>query len=297
MKPTLSGPVVRNFSPHQVSRNLGPAAGKSVSLKLTVCFMPQPITTFLRHSVTLKAAMADCKDAPRPKAVHRLRSTTRRMEAALELLVRTADLSVLPKKSRALRKSFRRLRRAAGRVRDLDVHRKLLGAYKTISDAVRLEKDFDAARKKKAQKLQRRIAKDEHEIRRALDDLETTLAAIVDLNLSGGGVAHVAQSWLATAVHGLDLQSDDDLHSIRKACKTGRYIAEIGSEDSRAADTLAKRLDDVQQTTGAWHDYLQLLKEVNRSLPEDSPLTGKIHAKADRLRHRAEAKAARLLPA
>jgi CHAD domain-containing protein len=259
--------------------------------------MPQPVVAFLRHALTLKAVMADCMDAPSPKAVHRLRATTRRMDATLELLITTASLPALPKKSKAFRRSLRRLRRAAGQVRDLDVHRELLGAYKRTSDAARLEKDLDAVRKKKARKLQQRIAKDEGEIRQALDKLETALAPTADLDLSGTGIVDAAQTWLATAVHGLDLHSDEDLHSIRKACKTGRYIAEIGSEASKAAASLEKRLNNVQQTTGAWHDYLMLLKEVRDSLPEDSPLVGKLHAKAERLRYRAEAKAARLLAA
>jgi CHAD domain-containing protein len=218
------------------------------------------------------------------------------MEATLELLITAADLPPLPKKSRSFRKSLSRLRRAAGRVRDLDVHRDLLRAYKTISDTGRLDQYLDDARKKEAKKLQQRIAKDEQEIQRALDKLETTLAPLTDLDLSGGGIADTAQKWLATAVQGLDLHSDDDLHSIRKACKTARYIAEIGSEASKAAASLAKRLNDVQQTTGAWHDYLMLLEEVHDSLPEDSPLAGKLHLRAERLRQRAEAKAARLLP-
>jgi CHAD domain-containing protein len=259
--------------------------------------MPQPVVAFLRHSLMLKAAMAECAETPKPKTVHQLRSTTRRMEAALELLITTASLPALSKRSKAFRRSLRRLRRTAGQVRDLDVHRQLLGAYKRTSGATLLEEDLDAARKKKALKLQQRIAKDEPEIRRALDKLETALAPTADLDLSGTGIVDAAQIWLATAMHGLDLQSDDDLHSIRKACKTGRYIAEIGSEASKAAASLEKRLNSVQQTTGAWHDYLMLLKEVHRSLPEDSSLAGKLHAKAERLRHRAEVKAARLLAA
>jgi CHAD domain-containing protein len=259
--------------------------------------MPQPITAFLRQADAFKTAMADCLEAPSPKAVHRLRSTTRRLEAALKLLIITAALPDLSKKSRAFRKFLRRIRRAAGEVRDLDVHRELLGAYETIRDTPRLEKDLDTMRKKKARKLQLRIGGDQQEILHALAKLETTLSPAANLELTGEGVADTAQNWLAAAVHGLDLQNDDDLHSIRKACKTGRYIAEIGSEASTAAANLAKRLNDIQRSAGAWHDYLMLLEEVNRNLSEDSPLAGKLHAKAERLRSRAETKAARLLAA
>jgi CHAD domain-containing protein len=170
----------------------------------------------------------------------------------------------------------------------------MLGAYKTFDDAADLKKDLNATRKKLADKLQRRILKDEHDLRRALDDLETALAPLVDLNLSGGSLADSAQSWLTTAVEGLDPRQDAGLHSMRKACKTARYIAEIGSEASQKAAKLAERLNDVQQTTGAWHDCLLLLNKAHASLPNDSPLIEKVHAKVLRLRRRAESKAKHL---
>ena len=258
---------------------------------MQVCLMPQPVIAFLRQSLMLRAAIAECVETPEPKAVHRLRSTTRRMEAVLELLTASADLPNDRQKEKSLRKYLRKIRQASGKVRDIDVHLEMLSSYKTIGDATHLERDLTAARKKLVDKLQRRILKDERNIRRSLDNLETSLAPLVDLDLSGGSVAHAAQDWLATAVNGLDPQQDDGLHSIRKACKTARYIAEIGSEASKSATRLAHRLNDIQQTTGAWHDCLLLLNQAHASLHNDSPLIEKIHAKALRLRRRAESKA------
>jgi CHAD domain-containing protein len=259
--------------------------------------MPQPVLTFLRHSLLLKAKMAECLDEPKPKAVHQLRSSTRRIEATLEFLIATADLPSVPKKSKELRRSLRKIRRAAGKVRDIDIHHDLLAAYKTIADAAHMDKFLNATRKAKAQKLQRRIFEDQRDILRALDRLETALAPVIDVNFSGGSLAHAAQSWLVTAVRGLSLEHDDDLHSIRKACKTARYIAEIGSQTSKAAAKLAARLDAVQQTTGAWHDYLLLLNEAHTILRNYSPLIEKIQTKTRQLRLQAESKAGRFLPA
>jgi len=253
--------------------------------------MPQPIVTFLHHSLMLKAVMTECADAPKPKAVHRLRSTTRRMEAILELLTTSTNLPNNHQNEKSFRKYLRKIRRAAGKVRDIDVHLEILAAYKTIGDAEVLEKDLNAARKKLAIKLQERLLKNNHDVQLALDNLETALAPLVDLDLSGEGLTHVAQSWLATAVHGLDPQQDDGLHSIRKACKTARYMAEVGSETSKTATALAKRMNDIQQTTGVWHDYLLLLNEAHTSLPNDSALIERIHAKALQLRRKAESKA------
>jgi CHAD domain-containing protein len=261
--------------------------------------MPQPVTTFLRHALLLKAALAECLDDPKPKPVHQLRSSSRRIEATLQLLITTADLPSVPKKAKALRQSLSKIRRASGKVRDIDAHRDLLATYKTITDAARMEKAFNAARKTKAQKLQRRIFEDQQDVLRALEKLETTLAPVVDLNLSGGDLAHAARSWLITSLRGLHLDPEDnnDLHSIRKACKTARYIAEIGSQTSKAASKLTARLDDIQQTTGAWHDSLLLLDEAHAILQNDSPLIEKIQRTVRQLRLHAESKAKRLLVA
>lgn len=261
--------------------------------------MPQPVTTFLRHSLLLKAALAECLDDPKPKPVHQLRSSSRRIEATLQLLITTADLPSVPKKAKALRQSLSKIRRASGKVRDIDAHRDLLATYKTITDAARMEKAFNATRKTKAQKLQRRIFEDQQDLLRALEKLETTLAPVVDLNLSGGDLAHAARSWLTASLLGLHLDPEDnnDLHSIRKACKTARYIAEIGSQTSKAASKLAARLEDIQQTTGAWRDSLLLLDEAHTILRNNSPLIEKIQRKAQRLRIHAVSKAKRLLVA
>jgi CHAD domain-containing protein len=253
--------------------------------------MPQPVVTFLHYSATLKAAMEECAEKPKPKAVHQLRSSTRRMEAVLELLATSADQSGSRKEEKSFRKYLRKIRRAAGKVRDLDVHLELLAAYKNFPDAAILQRDLDAVRKRSGKKLQRRLLKDEREIERAMNGLEAALAPSADLNLSGGNLAQAAQDWLMAAIDGLSPQEDDDLHSIRKACKTARYIAEIGTETSQAAAKLANRFEDIQQATGAWHDCLLLLNEAHASLPENSPLIEKIQAKALQLRHKAESKA------
>jgi CHAD domain-containing protein len=257
--------------------------------------MPQPVTAFLRHSLALKTAMTDCLDQPTPKAVHWLRASTRRIEATLALLVDTADVPSLPKRSRKFRKSLRRIRRAASKVRDLDVHNELLAAYKNMSDATELEKKLSSSRESSVKKLQQIIQKDQDEIHRNLDKIEAILAPATDLALSGGSLAHVAQTSLAPTLRGLNPQDDDDLHSIRKACKNARYVAEIGSETSKVASRLAKRLHGVQKTTGDWHDCLLLLNEAQAFLPNGSPLTVKLHAKTGSLRRQAESKAAYLL--
>jgi CHAD domain-containing protein len=91
----------------------------------------------LTHLGELAAAMRERLDAcqqkrddPEVEAVHRLRTGARRVEAVLEMLARQAGgrglgEGVEEARQRWLRQ-LKKVRRAAGAVRDLDVHRKLL---------------------------------------------------------------------------------------------------------------------------------------------------------------------------
>ena len=55
--------------------------------------MPQPVNVFLQQALTAQDRHRRLPEKTlRPNAVHRLRSTTRRIEATLELLVLSADL-------------------------------------------------------------------------------------------------------------------------------------------------------------------------------------------------------------
>src|SRR5437868_9129497 len=67
----------------------------------------------LRRSEDLVRLIKDMKDEPRPRAVHLLRTTIRRIET---LLAEEAPRGA----ARKLRKQLDRLRRRAGKVRDVD---------------------------------------------------------------------------------------------------------------------------------------------------------------------------------
>jgi CHAD domain-containing protein len=263
--------------------------------------MPQPVSVLLRQSLLLKAAVLDCLSDDRrgnqdPKPVHRLRSATRRIEATLELLsLYASSLPELQQQTKPLAKVLRRVRRAAARVRDLDVHLDLLESYQASPDAPRLRKILAGARKKAARQLQDSLKKDRRRVGRKFDNLEAALEPAHDLTISGGTLADVALHWLAAAVRGLDPLKDEDLHAVRKASKTARYLAEIGAPNSKAAAVLASRFERVQQTLGAWHDSLLLEQEALASLGEDAPIVAQIQAETLQLRQKAVARV-KLLP-
>ena len=256
--------------------------------------MPQPVTVFLRQSLTLNAGIAACLEKPSIKSVHRLRSSTRRIEAILELLTISTNLR-LRTKSKSLRKILRTLRRAAGAVRDLDVHHELLKPYRKNQDTARLEQALAAAREKSARKLRTELRKSQKQLHKELNQLETLLKPALDLNLNATTLLNLTRTWFAKAIANLDPQQDDQLHSIRKAGKTARYIAESGAAASKSVAALATRFEAAQETLGAWHDCLLLLDEARSTLPEQSPTTVQLQEKALQLRHQANEVATHLL--
>jgi CHAD domain-containing protein len=257
--------------------------------------MPQPVTVFLRQGLTLKAAIAACLKKPSPKRVHRLRSTTRRIEATLELLAVSADISGIKKQSKRFRRSLRRLRRAAGAVRDADVQYDLLAAYNRTPDSKRLREDLTALRKKAERKLIQRLGREQNRIEVRLAALEVSLSPVLDLDLSGAKLITVTQSWFAKNIRGLDPRHDQDLHALRKTSKTARYLAETGVDSSKAVATLAARYEAAQKSLGEWHDHFLLLHEAHTRLPQDSETIEQIQEDMERLHQRADTAAGHLL--
>jgi CHAD domain-containing protein len=257
--------------------------------------MSQPVAVFLRQALMLKAAMADCLKKASPKRVHRLRSTTRRIEATLELLTLSSGISRIQKESKPLQRPLRKVRRAAGTVRDADVQSDLLDAYDRTPDAKRLRKELGAVRKKTERKLIKRLEQEQKKIEVRLDNLEAILSPALDLDLSGAKLINVTQSWFADNIRGLDPQHDQDLHSLRKASKTARYLAETGVDGSKAAANLAARFEAVQKSLGEWHDHFLLLHEAHTRLPPNSETIEHIQEDTERLHQRADTAAGHLL--
>ena len=83
----------------------------------------------LRDQVTaLEAAIAACLAKTTRKRVHELRSECRRVESLIFLLEPTSEMPVHAAQAEQVLRRLRHIRRAAGKVRDLDVQRKLLKA-------------------------------------------------------------------------------------------------------------------------------------------------------------------------
>ena len=201
---------------------------------------------------------------PKPEDVHSLRTQTRRLEAtfaALELGQK--------KKSRELAKLIRPVRKAAGKVRDMDV---LIGDVLTISAepadeaAVRLVEHLAKRRVKDARRLHdvvRRLRRDVRDclkesgriIRKTLKDESTTVDSDTGPQILITELSH----W--PALH------EDNLHLFRIRIKELRYMLQLSQHPD---EKLVDALGGVKDTVGEWHDWVELLKIAKEVLDPQS---------------------------
>lgn len=199
---------------------------------------------------------------PKPRDVHALRTQTRRLEATVAALSldRRAEL-------RDLVKLVKPMRKAAGKVRDMDV---LIGyvlemaAEKSDEAAVRLSEHLAKMRTKHARKLQDVIERERRETRDRLKDS----SRIVRKKLKSDGSAGEAGPQIAITElsHWPDL-NEENLHLFRIRVKELRYMLQLSQE----TDTnLLKALGDVKDRVGEWHDWVELLKIAEEVLDSAS---------------------------
>ena len=217
---------------------------------------------------------------PAPDRVHRLRTTVRRLETLLDALVAEPD-----RNQRKLMKQLGRVRRRAGRVRDLDVQMAALKTLK-IGDSRRkaqLMDDLAQARARREKKLV--AALDKATLRQLRRRIQRLLAELV---LAGeqAAVAPAAESDpvavalrdFARLTREFGPLSEQNLHDFRMRCKRVRYTAEMAGETPRVEEVVGP-LKQIQDAIGAWHDWLVLGARAEKLFGDngDVPLLAALH--------------------
>lgn len=221
------------------------------------------------NSLFTKATRQIAKTAskPLPQNVHRLRTAIRRVEAVL--------LEVSPELDRNQRKLLKlltRLRRRAGRVRDIDVQITALRALK-VSDApgrktriLAALADLRAIREKKFLKALDRATV--IEVRKRLNRVDREL-----LIENAPNPLVVASRIFDRVTKESQTLNEASLHQYRIKGKRARYIAELAG-DAPEAQRFVAYLKQLQDVLGEWHDWLTLCNTVARLTDsgENSPL-------------------------
>jgi CHAD domain-containing protein len=208
-----------------------------------------------------------------PKNVHFFRTSCRRLEAFADLRKGKSE------GARALRKLSKRLdkpRRAAGRVRDLDVQLDLVRDLHFDGDHEsrrRLRIDLQEARGRACRKLSKVLDADTvaslHRRLRKAERAQASAAKTADEYRSRAW--NEALALLAALPEDFPSVEPANLHRLRLAGKNIRYTAEQAFPDPEAR-RLAEAMKELQDAIGRWHDWLMLRKRARDFTPEEGTL-------------------------
>lgn len=278
-----------------------------------------PVRQLREQATALEAAMTVCLAKPDKKAVHKLRAQTRRVEAQLLLLKQMRELPPYRSAAADLQQELQKLRKSAGRVRDLDVHAQMLkefaaadpkrpaksgkrtpakSAAKKSSKAAKAlcedAADLLAAEEKRrdqaATRLVKMIKKREARLAAALEALLHALKPADDPAISATDLLEMIER-AAERAYGDPVdperkrpRTDEQLHKLRKRSKLARYLAETAGSGSARARQLAKQSEALQDAGGAWHDLLDLAEEARDKLGRHHALTVELERRCQRHR-------------
>jgi CHAD domain-containing protein len=184
--------------------------------------------------------------------VHRFRTNSRRVEA---LVTEFAPESGNKEK---LLKLLSRLRKKAGKLRDLDVQIKFLEGLKIPDRQNHRAALLDSLNSEQARRTRKLPKSFDAETARKLR--KRLLRASSTIELNGVDPLRRALGRLPKA-HTIQL-NEKSLHSFRIAAKSARYIAELA--DSAAASSFVEELKKAQDAIGEWHDVLKLKEQAEK---------------------------------
>jgi len=198
---------------------------------------------------------------PAPESVHKFRTNSRRVEALLSEVVVESH-----RNDEKLLRMLARLRKKAGRVRDLDVQIASLRSLKIPGGNGHKLQFINALVEERAQrekKLARAFDRETaNEIRRRLKRAATRMAIPADtepLTLTLAKLAQLGRDYVPL--------TEKTLHQYRIIGKRARYIAEL-SDNEPEARRVVERLKHMQDVIGDWHDWLKLTQKAELLLGE-----------------------------
>jgi CHAD domain-containing protein len=220
----------------------------------------------------LEQDLVKLSSKPRAENVHRFRTGTRRLQILLGELSPKLDRS-----QKKLLKLLGRIRKRAGKVRDLDVQLAALRSLKVPREPRRKTQLVNHLIELKAQqekKLRKAVdGNNVREIRKRLKRASRNL----NPEASRDPLA-VARGMLEKIDRGEAPITEALLHQYRILSKRARYAAEF-AEQSTEAEQFIAGLKGIQDALGDWHDWLTLTQTASEYLGEvrESSLVAELH--------------------
>ena len=239
--------------------------------------------------------MLECLAKPAKRSVHKLRTSTRRIEAQLQLLSMFPELPPHDKPRQKVLKLLKKVRQTAGLVRDIDVQQELLekaapkkrgsqSSGDVYKDVRQLVQDLKRWREKHANELVDLLRREKVDLPIALKALFDSLKDSGDLAVSEADLTSLVRTWYSqnVTVAAPDLDDIEGLHDVRKQAKLARYLAESAPASAVKARRLAAEFEDLQEAGGQWHDWLLLAEIARRELGNSAELPKRLAARAEK---------------
>jgi CHAD domain-containing protein len=294
-----------------------------------------PVAALKTQAMAMDAAMLVAVARAEGGAVHKLRTCTRRVQAQMTLLDALAGGAaplLLPAHKDEVAVVVRRLRvvrQAAGAVRDLDVQCDAIRTDAPAKSAVhagtpgdrirteakQLRKHLKGQRAHEAATLMRVLRDEDERLAASLRALEKVLKPAGRRTVAHAVLVERIEHWFALRTRSVmrprekagettkdalmrtvQRLSEDALHTIRKAAKLCRYMAESAPEGS-AVRARSQRFEAMQEAGGAWHDWLLLERLSSRFHGKEAALTVRYRKHRDAARAEYQLKLVELLPA
>jgi len=238
--------------------------------------MPDDLERVQKALRELGKSLKSLPKNPLPKAVHKLRTSARRVEAIAAAMSRRQN-----GKSRRLVKSIEPLRKTAGHVRDMDVleaNLRRLSRDGSGDSLARLMEHLRFVRTSEALELRhaldRKSKKAKQELKQFARDLQSAWP-------SNGSAAHAAgparngrhrngvnptARHVASELSDWPILDEQNLHHFRVKIKQLRYILQL---DPKADPDFIAALGSVQRRIGDWHDWQELAAMARQFLNSD----------------------------
>lgn len=196
---------------------------------------------------------------PAPENVHKFRTNSRRVEALVMELVEEPH-----RNDEKLLKLLARLRKKAGRVRDLDVQILCLRNLKIPQGNGHKAQFLETLVQERA-KRERKLAKAfDHKTAADIRKRLRRTASEISIPKNTEPLS-LTLNRLAQLGRGQDPITEKILHQYRIVGKRARYIAELAVHDPRTA-RLVEDLKKMQDVIGDWHDWLKLTQKAEKLL-------------------------------